>query len=174
MHSCHPVKWRASQSAYPCELDYNWGSVYRAEYLLECAGNDGSNVGTSQRLCWVSQMFTKKQKEHHLQVCQDLPNHTKLKAAASWIASLPVMRCGFSTMSWSQNSNMWSSDMWILHGRKCLQHSPQHVKWCVLSFGIVKWWSFWISCNSDKPSALTTTLWHWLRWRLEILESALS
>jgi len=132
------VTWRVSLPAHPRELDYNLGTVYRAEYLLQCVGTNGSSVGISQRSWWISHMLTKEQEEHFLQVCQDLLNHTSLKAAASWIASLPVMRCGFSATSWSQNSNMWSSDVWIPHGR-CSRHSPQCVKWCALSFGTVKW-----------------------------------
>lgn len=35
------------------------------------------------------------------------------------------------------------------------------------SFGIGKGWSFQISWNSEKPSALTTTSEYWLSWRLE-------
>ena len=34
-----------------CELaDYNQGTVYRAEYWLQCIGNNGDNVGISQSL----------------------------------------------------------------------------------------------------------------------------
>ena len=61
--------------------------------------------------------------------------------------------------------------MWILHRRKSSRHSPQQVKWRALSFGIGKGWSFWISWNLVKTSALTAISKHWLSWRLEIPES---
>ena len=73
--------------------------------------------------------------------------------------------------SLSQNDSPWSGDMWIPHRRKCPRCCPQLVKWCALSFGIGKGWSFWISLNPDKPSILTATSRRWLRWRLEFPES---
>jgi len=35
----------------------------------------------------------------------------RLQVAVSWIASLPVMRCGVTIMSRSQNSRAWSGDV---------------------------------------------------------------
>jgi len=70
-------------------------------------------------------------------------------------------------MSQSQNSSPWSGDMWIPHRRKSSRRYPQQVKWCALSFGIGKGWSFWISLDPDKPSTLTATSQRWLSWRLE-------
>ena len=37
--------------------------------------------------------------------------NTRLKVTISWFASLPVMRCGVTTTSWSQNGSPWSGDM---------------------------------------------------------------
>jgi len=87
---------------------------------------------------------------------------TRLKVTVSWITSSPVMRHGVTTMSRSQNSSPWSGDMWIPHQRKSSRPCCQRIKWCALSFGIGKGWSFWISLNLDKPSTLTATLQCWL------------
>jgi len=93
----------------------------------------------------------------------------RLKVTVSWIASSPVTKRGVTTTSQSQNSSPWSGDMWIQikSSRRC----PQQVKWCALSFGIGKGWSFWISLNPDKPLTLTATSQCWLSWRLEFPES---
>ena len=80
-------------------------------------------------------------------------------------------RCGVTTTSWSQNSSPQSGDMWIPHQRKSSRRLPQRVKWCALSFGIGKGWSFWISLNPDKLSTPTATSQRWLSWRLEFPES---
>ena len=51
MHSCHTMKWRASQSARPCEsADYDQATLHGAEYQLKCIGNDGADVGISKNL----------------------------------------------------------------------------------------------------------------------------
>ena len=45
------MKRRASQSAHPCEsADYDYGTVYGAEYRLQCVGSVGGNVRISQSL----------------------------------------------------------------------------------------------------------------------------
>ena len=45
MHSCHTMKWRILPSAHPCKLvDYDEGTVYCAEYPLQCVGNNGGDV----------------------------------------------------------------------------------------------------------------------------------
>ena len=41
MHSCHTTKRRASRSAHPSE---SAGTVYGAEYRLQCIGNDGGSL----------------------------------------------------------------------------------------------------------------------------------
>ena len=68
-----------------------------------------------------------------------------------WDMGSPTMRC-------SQNSSPWDGYMWIP-----LEEKVQDTvlsKWSVVqSFEIGKWWSFWISWNTDKPSILTTTSW---------------
>ena len=61
----------------------------------------------------------------------------------------------------------WKGDMSIPHWRKSSRLGPRWVEWCVLSFGIGKGWSFWISGNPDQPLPLTTTSQCWLSWRLE-------
>ena len=59
-------------------------------------------------------------------------------------------------------------DVWILHWRKCSRCRPWWVKWCALFYAIAKEWLRCTSWNMDKPSTLTTTLWHWLSWRLNL------
>ena len=45
------MKYRVSQSAHLHELaDYGQGTVHRAEYLLQCIGNDADSIGISQGL----------------------------------------------------------------------------------------------------------------------------
>jgi len=86
------------------------------------------------------------------------------------ITVLSLTRHAVSTTSQSQNGSPWSGDMWIPHQRKSSRHSPQWVKWCALSFGVGKGWSFWIYQNLDKPSTLTATPWHRWNRRLECPE----
>jgi len=51
VHSCHTVKWRASQLPHLCKLeDYNQETVYGYEYWIQCFWNDDGNVGISQSL----------------------------------------------------------------------------------------------------------------------------
>jgi len=106
-------------------------------------------------------------------VCKFVRNYwsnTRLKVTVSWIASSPVTRRGVTTTSRSQNGRPWSGDMWIPHRRKSSRRCPQRVKWCAMSFGIGKGWSFWISFNPDK----TINSYRYiatLSWRLEFPES---
>lgn len=74
-------------------------------------------------------------------------------------------------LKWNQNSSAWGGNMWIPNWRKHSRLSPQKLKWCALSPGMRKGWSFWISWNPDKPSAVTITSQCWLSWRLEFLRS---
>jgi len=50
----------------------------------------------------------------------------------SQTASLPAMRHGITTTSWSENGSPWSSDMWIPHRRKSSKYSPQWVEMCTV------------------------------------------
>lgn len=144
-------KWRASPSADPWEsVDYNQGTVYRAEYWLQCFGNDGGNVRISQFIPDGSHQCSHRNRKNI--VCKFVRTYwtkTRLKVAIFWSSN--------TTTRWSQNSSLWSGSMWIPHQRKGSRCSPQWVKWCILSVGIGKGWSFWISWNSDKPSSLTAT-----------------
>jgi len=106
---------------------------------------------------WAPRMLRQEYKKHRMQVCRDLLTNTRLKVTVSWIASPPVTRRDVTTTCRSQNGSPWSGDMWILHRRKSSRRCPQRVKWCALSFGTGKRWSFWISLNPAKPSTLTAT-----------------
>lgn len=59
-----------------------------------------------------------------------------------------AMQKRMALISWSHVVNFFFS-------KKCRRYSPQPVKWCALSFGVGKGWSFWISCNLKKYE-------HWL------------
>jgi len=114
-------------------------------------------------------MLTQEQKEHCMQVCWDLLNQSEAESDSSLdhITSGDEIWCHYTIQS--QNGSPWNSK-WIPHQRKSSRHSPQWIKWCALSFVIGKGWSFWISWNPDKPSALTTASWRCLSWRLELSE----
>jgi len=82
----------------------------------------------------------------------------RLKVAVSRIISLPMTGGGVTTVSQSQNSSSWrAGKMEIPHRSRSSRCVTQWIKWCVLSFGMGKGWSFWISWNSGKPSTLTIT-----------------
>ena len=136
----------ASGSSHCCKMeDYDLGVVYGAEHQLQCTGNNGGNIGILRSLSkWVPLMLIQKQKEHHIQICQDLLSQGWRWRFPGSIASLPVTSHGITTVT------LWSSDMWIPHWRKSSRGSPQHVKWCALSFGIGKGWFFWVSWKQDK------------------------
>lgn len=93
--------------------------------------------------------------------------NTRLKVTVSWNASLPVTRCGVTTMTWSQNDSPWSGDMNSPMNKKF----KMRVKWCALHFGSGIGWYCWISRNLGKPSTLTSTLRLWLRWGLKLPKS---
>ena len=153
--------------------DYDQWTVYRAEYQLQCVGNDGGNVEISWSLHQVCPTNARTGTERTPYASLSGPTEPirDWKGTVSWITSLLVMRCDVATMSHSNNSSPWSSDVWIPHWRKSVRSSPQQVKWCALSFGIGKRRSCWISQNPDKPSTLTITSQSWLSWRLELPES---
>ena len=59
MHICHTTKQRMCQSTHPHELvDYDQGTVYRAEYWLNRIGNAGGNFGIPLDLCRMGLMNT--------------------------------------------------------------------------------------------------------------------
>jgi len=170
MHNCHIKKWRASWLAYLWESEYyNQGTVYRAEYQLQYVGNNGSNIAKfepdgSHRCSHCNIQKT---------ICTLVRTwwtNARLKVTVSYIAWLPVMRCGVTTTSWSQNGSLWNGDV-SFPSKKKFKMQPSADKSCALSFGIAKGSSFWISWNPDKPSTVTTSLWCWLNWRLKLPES---
>ena len=158
-----------SSSAWTSEL-WPWNYVWSC-YQLRCVGNDSGNVGISQSLHQVFPMNVHTGAERTLYAgLSGTTEPMRWKVTLSWIASL-LMRHHVTTAGWSQNSSPCSGDIWIPHQRKCSRLSCLWVTWCALSFEIENGWSFWISWNPDKPSALTVTLWHWLNWRLKLPES---
>ena len=111
MHNCHIKKWRASWLAYLWESEYyNQGTVYRAEYQLQYVGNNGSNIAKfepdgSHRCSHCNIQKT---------ICTLVRTwwtNARLKVTVSYIAWLPVMRCGVTTTSWSQNGSLWNGDV---------------------------------------------------------------
>lgn len=89
-----------------------------------------------------------------MQVCQDPLNQYEVEGNSFLISSLPLMICGITITSWSQNNSPWNGNTWIPFWRKSSKHRPHLVKLYILSFEIGKGWSFRISCNPDKPSTL--------------------
>ena len=131
MDSCHTMKWRAFLSACLYKLvDYNQGTVYRAEYWLHCVGNKGDNTGILQSLCQVGLVNAHGIRKNT--VCKFVGTYwtmKRLKVKVSWFALLPEKRHGDPAMSGSQvarsgDSTPWSGDTWIPHQRKCSRCSP--------------------------------------------------
>ena len=56
-------------------------------------------------------MLTQEQKEHHMQVCQDLLNQYEAEGDSFLNHIITVMKHGVTTMSQSQNSSPWSGNM---------------------------------------------------------------
>ena len=128
-----------------CATDGNRGAVYRAEYQLQCIGNDG-NIGIPQSLCQVgpTNAYTGTQRTLYT---QDLLNQYETKGVSflDCIITSDEIWC-VNTMSPIQNNCKWSGNMLIPYWRKSSGHSPQWVKWCALSWDR-KDWSFWIWTN---------------------------
>ena len=97
MHSYHTTKQRASQSAHSCEsVDYDQGTVYRAEYWLQCIENNNGNIVISQSLCQGSPMDANTWSEGTIsKLVRTEWISTRMKVTVSWIASLLVKRHGF-------------------------------------------------------------------------------
>ena len=111
MHNCHIKKWRASWLAYLWESEYyNQGTVYRAEYQLQYVGNNGSNIakfepdGSHRCSHWNIQKTI-------CTLVRTWWTNARLKVTVSYIAWLPVMRCGVTTTSCSQNGSLWNGDV---------------------------------------------------------------
>ena len=93
--------------------------------------------------------LTEEQKEHRMQVCQDLLNQHESEGESF------LYHCDITTKSQNQNGSLWSGNM----------SSPLKTKFKTqLSVGKVMgiaFWNrkgaiFWVSWNPDEPSALTT------------------
>lgn len=103
----------------------------------------------------VSYRRSQEQKEYCMQVCQnqyEADGDSSLDWHNFWwldLVSPPLAR---------GETSPWNGEMWIPHRRTSSRCSLQQVKWCALTFGIGKGWSFWISWNEDKSSILTTKL----------------
>ena len=117
MHSCHTTEWRASWSAHPCKLvNYNQRTVYRAEYHLQCVGNNSGNVGISQTLHQASSTnahtgYTSFYTGWGIQVCQGLLN--QFVAASISFLDCIITSDKIWSMSWSQDSCPWNGNIWI-------------------------------------------------------------
>jgi len=132
-HSCHTTEWRASQSPNPGEL---------VDFRVLCKElNTILNVLETivaimeyRKVCsrWVSWLLTLEQKEHCMQLCQDLLNQHKAEGDG-FLVSLPVTSCGV-TLRAGVKMAVQGVSMWIPHWRKSALCSPQHLKWCALSF----------------------------------------
>ena len=70
-----------------------------------------------------------------------------------WDMMIPALWAGIETA-------VLGVAAWIPHQRKGSRCSSLQVKWCALSSGVWKGWSFWISWNPDKPATLTVTSRH--------------
>ena len=102
LHSFHTTKWKAFWSAHPHKLaDYDRGTVCRAEYQLQYIRKDGGNIGILQSLCHVDHMNAHTGAEGALYASLSRP----IEPNRAEVDSFLVMRCGVTTMSWTQNGS---------------------------------------------------------------------
>ena len=94
-------------------MDCDQGAVYGAEYQLQCIGNNGGKIEISQRLCQICPVnaHTGRERTPYASLSGPVEAEYEDEVTASWITSLPVTRCGVTTMSWSQNGSPWSGDI---------------------------------------------------------------
>jgi len=133
-------------SGWPCTVDMPWSVELLDQFIcsnwqiINTKLCTELNIGFStlsivvrtlenHSLCQVDPMnaHAGKQKRKQKPVHKFVRTHwanMNLKVMASWVTSLLVTRCGITTVSWSQNSNVW-----IPHWRKISRHRPQWVKW---------------------------------------------
>jgi len=157
VHSCHTTKWRASQSAHPCEsADYDQATLHGAEYQLKCIGNDGADAGVSKNLRQVGPTDSHTGKERSLYASFSVLIEPICGRRWQFPGSSLVIRwrCCWTTTSWNQNDSPWSDDMWIPHRIKCSKYSPQWVKWRARGD------PYGFPGTQNKPSTLTTALQH--------------
>jgi len=152
MNSYHTTKWREPITANPHEsADYEWGNVYRAEHQSFNALETMVDMLEYRQVCTRSILWKLEQgqKEQCMQVCKDLLNQHKAEhdSVLDYIITSDKMCC----LHYELESKWQSMEWWIPHQRKSSERSSQQVKWCALSFGIGKGWSFW---NLDKPTAV--------------------
>jgi len=142
MHRFHTTKWRVPQSAHQCKsMDDNQGTMYGAEYWLQCIRNDGDCVGIS-KVCakWVPQMLTQEKREHCMQgVFRTCWANRKLKMAVSWITLLLVIRHVVGTTNWNP----------AVHGAALCDFS---IKVKVQGPGLVRWSD--VHCLLDRKGVI--------------------
>lgn len=102
----HIMKQRASPSAHLCEsVDYNKGTVYRAENWLQCIGNNRwQHRNITKFVPGKSQEYSHRLRKNTICIfIRTYRSNTKLKVTVSWITSLPVVTTHLVTMRQSQN-----------------------------------------------------------------------
>jgi len=119
MHSCHIMKWvmifSIMSSVWISKLPPGYcvtivsialeSIVVMFEYHIVCSS--GSHKCSHR-----------KRKKTIRKFVSTNWNNKSLKVTFSWIISLLVTRCGFTSMSQSQNSRPWNDEMWIPHWRQ--------------------------------------------------------
>jgi len=96
---------------------------------------------------WVPWMLTQEQKEHRMQLCQDLLNQYKAKGESFLDHIITSDEVWCHTTSESQNSRQ----MWIPQRKKKFKMTPSVGKvMCPVFWDRNKRWYFWISWNTDN------------------------
>ena len=98
----------------------------------------------------------------------NLLNHYKAEDDSFLDYVLPVMRHSYH--HYEAESKLQSME-WQHVNSPLKKKFNMWVKWYALPFGIGKDRFYWISLSQNRASALTTTMWWWLNWRLEVPES---
>ena len=113
-------------------------------------------------------MLTQRQKEHHMQVCQDLLNQYQTESN-SFLAH--IITGGEMWCHHYKPESKWMSMEWQhanIPLKKKFKMQPLVCKVMCIVFGVGRAWSFWISWNLDRAQTLTTTLRCWLSWKLKL------
>ena len=103
---------------------------------LQCIGNNGDNVGISQRLHQVGPMNahagTVRTWCKFVRACWSI---TRLIVTLSWIRSILVTRHDVTTTNQSQNSSPWSGNVWIRPSKNKFNTQPSEGKvMCTVSW----------------------------------------
>lgn len=148
--SCHTTKWRTSQSDHPHELlDYNQGTVCRAEYQFQCVGNNGGDIEILQGLCQVGPMNAHRGTERTSHASFSGP----IKPTQGWNWHFPGSH---HYQWWDVVSLLWDGKM----NSDCYTVTPSKPKAWTTRVKPEKTISFLFQFNNTRPHISLKTMEH--------------